>query len=93
VFCGKAIVMMISAPTDYREVARRSVPRLVFDYIAGGANVDDRSAEGEPSARFSWADASSQPYIDHALSIPTFTRFKQWSPHACDRKGDALANG
>jgi L-lactate dehydrogenase (cytochrome) len=41
--------MIISAPTDYREAARRRVPRFVFDYIDGGSyaehtlrnNVDD----------------------------------------------------
>jgi L-lactate dehydrogenase (cytochrome) len=41
--------MIISAPTDYREAARRRVPRFVFDYIDRGAcaehtmrsNVDD----------------------------------------------------
>jgi L-lactate dehydrogenase (cytochrome) len=41
--------MIISAPTDYREAARRRVPRFMFDYIDGGSyaehtlrrNVDD----------------------------------------------------
>jgi FMN-dependent dehydrogenase len=41
--------MIISAPTDYREAARRRLPRFVFDYIDGGSygehtlrsNVDD----------------------------------------------------
>ena len=30
--------MIISAPTDYREAARRKLPRFLFDYIDGGAN-------------------------------------------------------
>ena len=29
--------MIISAPTDYREAARRALPRFLFDYIDGGA--------------------------------------------------------
>ena len=29
--------MIISAPTDYREAARRRLPRFLFDYIDGGA--------------------------------------------------------
>ncbi len=30
--------MIISAPTDYREAARRRLPRFLFDYLDGGAN-------------------------------------------------------
>ena len=41
--------MIIAAPADYREAARRRVPRFVFDYIDGASyaehtlrsNVDD----------------------------------------------------
>jgi L-lactate dehydrogenase (cytochrome) len=29
--------MIVSAPTDYREAARRRLPRFLFDYIDGGA--------------------------------------------------------
>jgi L-lactate dehydrogenase (cytochrome) len=29
--------MIISSPTDYREAARRKLPRFLFDYIDGGA--------------------------------------------------------
>jgi L-lactate dehydrogenase (cytochrome) len=32
--------MIISAPTDYREAARRRLPRYLFDYIDGGANAE-----------------------------------------------------
>lgn len=32
--------MIISAPADYREAARRRLPRFLFDYIDGGANVE-----------------------------------------------------
>ena len=30
--------MISSAPTDYREAARRRLPRFLFDYLDGGAN-------------------------------------------------------
>lgn len=29
--------MIVSAPSDYREAARRRLPRFLFDYIDGGA--------------------------------------------------------
>ncbi|WP_298808670.1 FMN-dependent L-lactate dehydrogenase LldD [uncultured Sphingomonas sp.] len=32
--------MIISAPTDFREAARRRLPRFLFDYIDGGANAE-----------------------------------------------------
>lgn len=32
--------MIISSPTDYREAARRKLPRFLFDYIDGGANAE-----------------------------------------------------
>lgn len=32
--------MIISAPSDYREAARRRLPRFLFDYIDGGANTE-----------------------------------------------------
>jgi len=32
--------MIISAPTDYREAARRRLPRFLFDYIDGGAETE-----------------------------------------------------
>jgi L-lactate dehydrogenase (cytochrome) len=32
--------VIISAPTDYREAARRRLPRFLFDYIDGGANAE-----------------------------------------------------
>ncbi len=32
--------MIISAPTDYREAARRRLPRFLFDYLDGGANAE-----------------------------------------------------
>lgn len=32
--------MIISAPTDYREAARRRLPRFLFDYIDGGAGTE-----------------------------------------------------
>jgi L-lactate dehydrogenase (cytochrome) len=32
--------MIISAPTDYREAARRRLPRFLFDYIDGGAYAE-----------------------------------------------------
>ncbi|WP_439375667.1 FMN-dependent L-lactate dehydrogenase LldD [Bradyrhizobium sp. PMVTL-01] len=32
--------MIISAPTDYREAARRALPRFLFDYIDGGAGTE-----------------------------------------------------
>jgi len=33
--------MIISAPTDYREAARRRLPRFLFDYIDGGAATEN----------------------------------------------------
>ncbi|WP_336961376.1 FMN-dependent L-lactate dehydrogenase LldD [Sphingobium aquiterrae] len=33
--------MIISAPTDYREAARRKLPRFLFDYIDGGAVTEN----------------------------------------------------
>jgi L-lactate dehydrogenase (cytochrome) len=33
--------MIISAPTDYREAARRRLPRFLFDYIDGGAVTEN----------------------------------------------------
>lgn len=32
--------MIISAPTDYREAARRRLPRFLFDYVDGGAGAE-----------------------------------------------------
>jgi len=32
--------MIISSPTDYREAARRRLPRFLFDYIDGGAYTE-----------------------------------------------------
>jgi len=32
--------MIISAPSDYREAARRRLPRFLFEYIDGGANSE-----------------------------------------------------
>jgi len=32
--------LIISAPTDYREAARRRLPRFVFDYIDGGSYAE-----------------------------------------------------
>jgi L-lactate dehydrogenase (cytochrome) len=32
--------MIISSPSDYREAARRKLPRFLFDYIDGGANAE-----------------------------------------------------
>ncbi|WP_343528420.1 FMN-dependent L-lactate dehydrogenase LldD [Sphingomonas sp.] len=32
--------MIISAPTDFREAARRRLPPFLFDYIDGGANAE-----------------------------------------------------
>jgi L-lactate dehydrogenase (cytochrome) len=32
--------MIISAATDYREVARRKIPRFHFDYLDGGAGTE-----------------------------------------------------
>ncbi|MEO7467704.1 MAG: alpha-hydroxy-acid oxidizing protein, partial [Sphingobium limneticum] len=32
--------MIISAPTDYREAARRRLPPFLFHYIDGGANAE-----------------------------------------------------
>ncbi len=32
--------MIISSATDYREAARRKLPRFLFDYIDGGANAE-----------------------------------------------------
>lgn len=29
--------MVISSPKDYREAARRRVPRFMFDYVDGGS--------------------------------------------------------
>lgn len=33
--------MIVSAPSDYREAARRRVPRFLFDYIDGGAVAEN----------------------------------------------------
>src|ERR1700719_2670998 len=32
--------MIIASPTDFREAARRRVPRFLFDYAEGGANSE-----------------------------------------------------
>jgi L-lactate dehydrogenase (cytochrome) len=32
--------MIIASPTDFREAARRRVPRFLFDYAEGGANTE-----------------------------------------------------
>ncbi|ASG68717.1 alpha-hydroxy-acid oxidizing enzyme [Francisella halioticida] len=32
--------MIISSPSDYREAAKRKLPRFLFDYIDGGANIE-----------------------------------------------------
>lgn len=32
--------MIISSPSDFREAARRRLPRFLFDYIDGGANAE-----------------------------------------------------
>ena len=32
--------MIISSASDYREAARRKLPRFLFDYIDGGANAE-----------------------------------------------------
>lgn len=36
--------MIISSPTDYREAARRRLPRFLFDYIDGGAFGEETMA-------------------------------------------------
>ena len=36
--------MIVSAPTDYREAARRRLPRFLFDYIDGGAVTESTMA-------------------------------------------------
>ncbi|MBV8191442.1 MAG: FMN-dependent L-lactate dehydrogenase LldD [Alphaproteobacteria bacterium] len=41
--------MIISAPTDYREAARRRLPRFLFDYIDGGA-VSESTMRGNREA-------------------------------------------
>ncbi len=33
--------MLISSPGDFRELARRRLPRFLFDYIDGGANYEE----------------------------------------------------
>ncbi|EFC4441299.1 FMN-dependent L-lactate dehydrogenase LldD [Escherichia coli] len=37
--------MIISAPSDYREAARRRLPRFLFDYIDGGAVTEQTMSE------------------------------------------------
>src|SRR5437868_3613054 len=37
--------MVISDPQDYREAARRRLPRFLFDYIDGGANAEQTLRE------------------------------------------------
>ncbi|MED7789295.1 FMN-dependent L-lactate dehydrogenase LldD [Francisella sp. 19X1-34] len=32
--------MIISSPSDYRKAAKRKLPRFLFDYIDGGANIE-----------------------------------------------------
>lgn len=48
--------MIVSAPSDYREAARRRLPRFLFDYIDGGAVAENTMnanatelASGSPS--------------------------------------------
>lgn len=36
--------MMISSPADYREAARRALPRFLFDYLEGGAFAEETLA-------------------------------------------------
>jgi len=33
--------MIVSSASDYREAARRKLPRFLFDYIDGGANEEE----------------------------------------------------
>jgi len=37
--------MIVSSPDDYREAARRRLPRFLFDYIDGGAVVENTMAD------------------------------------------------
>lgn len=39
--------MIISSPTDYREAARRRLPRFLFDYIDGGAVTESTMRNNE----------------------------------------------
>lgn len=37
--------MIVSSPTDYREAARRRLPKFLFDYIDGGAVMENTMAD------------------------------------------------
>jgi len=39
-FAGYTTAVIIASPTDFRETARRRVPRFLFDYAEGGANSE-----------------------------------------------------
>src|ERR1700745_2185331 len=39
--------VIISAPSDYREAARRRLPRFLFDYIDGGAGTESTMRNNE----------------------------------------------
>ena len=54
--------MNISAPTDYRETARRRLPRFVFDYIDGGSMPSTRFAATSTTSAES--RDGSQPGLD-----------------------------
>ena len=39
-FVGYTRAMIIASPSDFREAARRRLPRFLFDYAEGGANSE-----------------------------------------------------
>jgi len=43
--------MIISAPSDYREAARRALPRFLFDYIDGGSGTESTMAANVEALR------------------------------------------
>ncbi len=70
--------MIISAPSDYREGARRKLPRFLFDYIDGGAGTE--TTLGRNTADLSKIALRQRVLKDvAALSLETDLLGRQWA--------------
>jgi len=43
--------MIVSSASDYREAARRSLPRFLFEHVDGGANAEQTMKANIPRSR------------------------------------------
>lgn len=70
--------MIISAPSDYREGARRKLPRFLFDYIDGGAGTE--TTLGRNTADLSGIALRQRVLKDvAALSLEAQLLGRQWA--------------